>query len=135
MTDGKRHSIKGDPAHVAAEQERNARWAATADKLGHQMTDIQGLIERLREAVSSPWCSHGTRMLEAADALSRLSEDKKRLEEALESVSLSGAILLQNARSCCAQHMDISWSDADEPGWYRDCRVSIEAARSALRGE
>jgi hypothetical protein len=37
MTD-KRHSIKGDPAHVAAEQERNARWAAAADKLGQQMT-------------------------------------------------------------------------------------------------
>jgi hypothetical protein len=94
MTDDKRYSIKGDPAHVAAEQERNARWADAADKLGHQMTDIPGLIERLREAVSSPWCSHRTRMLEAADALSRLSEELRasRLEALEEAAKVVEAL-------------------------------------------
>jgi uncharacterized protein YpmS len=52
------------------------------------MTDIPGLIERLRHQaqryeVIPPVASRD--MSEAADALSRLSEDKKRLEEALQS--------------------------------------------------
>jgi predicted nucleic acid-binding Zn-ribbon protein len=119
MTDDKRYSIKGDPAHVAAEQERNARWADAADKLGHQMTDIPGLIERLREAVSSPWCSHRTRMLEAADALSRLSEDKKRLEEALAKIVPSFEKLVAET--------DDEFTASDEE--------ILNAARSALRGE
>jgi hypothetical protein len=52
------------------------------------MTDIPGLIERLRDYADPPpydeFESADALIFEAADALSRLSEDKKRLEEALE---------------------------------------------------
>jgi hypothetical protein len=125
MTDDKRYSIKGDPAHVAAEQERNARWADAADKLGHQMTDIPGLIERLREAVSSPWCSHRTRMLEAADALSRLSEELRasRLEALEEAAKV--------AEGTASDH------DTDTPGGWCAANAARHAANAirSLKGE
>jgi hypothetical protein len=93
------------------------------------MTDIPGLIERLRHQaqryeVIPPVASRD--MFEAADALSRLSEDKKRLEEALAPfVGLADEL----ERDCCIRPRSgtvgllyVKWDD-------------LNAARSALKGE
>lgn len=79
MTD-KRHSMKGDLEHVAAEQGRNQRWADAANKLGDQMTDVDDLIKRLRDLAfisGQRWDTvtvEQEAMKEAADALQRMKD-------------------------------------------------------------
>jgi hypothetical protein len=95
------------------------------------MTDIPVLIERLRNGEFS--AAPGPRLklripsdleLEAADALSRLSEDKKRLAEALN--DLLEVYISSLRRDLEAQ--DIPLSDIE---FYQP----VIAARSALKGE
>jgi hypothetical protein len=122
------------------------------------MTDIPGLIERLRlyEAIwgdepsipphprTSPGFTTG-RVIgdakEAADALSRLSEDKKRLEEALERVMIGGNHIVHLIGiphpPSTATHEEASTHYASHLGSYDAwcCWKTIMDARSALKGE
>jgi hypothetical protein len=102
------------------------------------MTDIPVLIERLRNGEFS--AAPGPRLklripsdleLEAADALSRLSEDKKRLEEALEPWAASADKMEKYLERFPAMSEQVH-AYGRVVGWTLE---NARAARSALRGE
>ncbi len=54
------------------------------------------------------------------------------LKAALKELRLTSVILLQNAEGCAVNHYGADFSLHGEPGWLRDCRISIKKAEALL---
>lgn len=55
------------------------------------------------------------------------------LEAAMTSLRLTACILLQHAEGCAVNHYGDDFQLHGEPGWLRDCRLSIEVAEATLQ--
>jgi hypothetical protein len=56
----------------------------------------------------------------------------EHLEAALAGLRLTARVLLQNAEGCAVNHYGEDFYLHGEPGWLRDCRLSIEEAEADL---
>jgi hypothetical protein len=58
--------------------------------------------------------------------------DPDEVKAALRELRLAARVLLQNAEGCAVNHYGEDFHLHGEPGWLRDCRLTIEKAEAVI---